>query len=122
MEVEGETYVTGEILITVQPEENPEPNFIGETTEAVEPNFSIENPLHVSDNIPIAHLIRVEVEGQAILDPKIMPIYNCLIKAWDYIQITSAVIMIIGIWGGIITFLLWIYNPYIFGMPNDDNY
>jgi hypothetical protein len=116
MEVEGETYVTGEILITVQPEENPEPNFIGEQT------FNIENPLHVADNIPIAHLIRVEVEGQAILDPKSMPIYNCLIKAWDYIQIASAVIMIIGIWGGIITFLLWIYNPYIFGMPNDDNY
>jgi hypothetical protein len=104
--------VEGDVLITVQPEEDPEPE--------PEPNFIIENPLHVVDNIPIAHLIRVEVEGQAILDPKSMPIYNCLMKAWDYTQICIASTLIVGLCGGVITFMVWFYNPYIFGMPNDD--
>jgi len=102
--------VEGDVLVTVQPEEGPEP----------EPNFIIENPLHVVDNIPIAHLIRVEVEGRAILDPKSMPIYNCLMKTWDCIQICTASTLLIALLGGVLTFMIWVYNPYVFGMQIDD--
>jgi len=86
----------------------------------VESGFRVENPLHV-DNIPVANKVIIEVEGQPVLEPKNSQGYERCEKAWDYIQLCGAIVMLIGMLGGLLLFMIWLYNPHTFGGRNDDN-
>jgi hypothetical protein len=86
----------------------------------VESNFNVENPLH-TDNIPVAKLVQIEVEGQPVLEPKIINVYKTCEKVWDYIQISAAVLMLIGLFGGFILFAIWAVDPNVFGHQNADD-
>jgi hypothetical protein len=84
----------------------------------VETDFNVENPLHV-DNIPVANLVVIEVEGDPIPEPKSTPIRDACVKLWDYIQLCGAVFMLLAMLGGVMLFLVWLYNPYVFGNVDD---
>jgi hypothetical protein len=79
----------------------------------------VENPIHV-ENIPVARLVVIEVEGQPILEPTKRTAYETCVKVVDYIQIGGAVLLMFGIFGGLILFMIWLYNPNVFGKPSDD--
>jgi hypothetical protein len=85
----------------------------------VETGFNVENPLHV-DNIPVANLVVIEVEGQPIPEPKSTPIRDACIKLRDYIQLSGAVLMLLAILGGMFLFLIWMCDPLVFGGSLDD--
>jgi hypothetical protein len=82
--------------------------------------FTNENPLH-QITIPVADLVVIEVEGQPILESKHNEIYEKCTKIWDYFQLYGAVIILIGIYGAFILFLIWMFNPKIVGALNDDS-
>jgi hypothetical protein len=81
-------------------------------------DFEGENPLHAID-IPVASLVVIEVEGVPILDPKRLTFYETLAKSWLYIQLSGAILMIIGILAGFILLLVWLYNPCTFDCMNN---
>jgi len=85
-----------------------------------EDSFNIGNPLHV-DNIPVANLVIIEVEGQPILDPKNQPNVDTCIKLWNYVQICGSVVILFGMLGGVLLFMIWLYNPFLFGKQIDDD-
>jgi hypothetical protein len=82
--------------------------------------FNVENPLHV-DNIPVANLVIIEVDGQPILDPKSQPILDTCIKLWNYVQICGSVFILFGMLGGVLLFIIWLYNPFLFEKQIDDD-
>jgi hypothetical protein len=86
----------------------------------VETAFKVDNPLHV-DNVPVANLVVIEVEGQPILEPTKRTAYETFVKVVDYIQIGGAVLLMFGILGALLVFMIWLYNPNVFGKSNDDN-
>ena len=81
--------------------------------------FDCENPLH-SGNIPVATLVVIEVDGEPIPEPKARSVYDTCLTALEYIQLCGAVLLLIGIFGGIILFMIWGFNPYVFGITHDD--
>ena len=85
----------------------------------LETGFNVENPLHV-DNIPVANLVVIEVEGQPILGPKSTRICDIFEKILDGIKICGAIITLIVILGGMLLFLVWMCNPFVFGGSEDD--
>jgi hypothetical protein len=87
--------------------------------EGGEQGFKVENPLHI-DNIPVANLVVIEVEGQHVLDPKSIDVYDICVKIWDYIQLFGAILILIGMFGGVLLFAIWGFNPTIFGKSMDD--
>ena len=93
-----------------------DPTFATETSFASETTFDVENPLHV-DKIPIANLVPIEVEAQPILDPKNES--SCE-KTWDYIQLVGAILILLGMLAGMILFMVWMFNPRVFGNNGDD--
>jgi hypothetical protein len=78
--------------------------------------LDVENPLHV----PVANLVVIEVEGHPMVEPKVRTVYETCAKLWDYIQITAALLMLFGLLGGFIAFVLWLANPFMFGTIEDD--
>jgi hypothetical protein len=82
-------------------------------------DIDCENPLHAG-NIPVAKLVVIEVEGEPIQEPKVRPAYDICIKILEYIQLCGAVLLLIGMFGGIILFMIWGFNPYVFGVAHDD--
>jgi hypothetical protein len=85
-----------------------------------EPCFNVENPLH-ADNIPVAELVIIEVDAQPVLEPKQRTLYEACEKIWEYIQLAAALIILLGLLGGVILFMVWGFNPFVFGPINDDN-
>ena len=86
----------------------------------VESSFNGENPLHI-DNIPVANPVIIEVEAQPVLEPKNTRDCGTCLKLLDYIQISAAILLLIGIFGGIILFAIWNFNPEVFGTRNADD-
>ena len=78
----------------------------------IKTEFNEENPLH-TNNIPVAKLVVIDVEGQPIIEPKNRPLYDALEKAWSYIYLGWLIFMFFGLLGGLIIFLYWLYNPYL---------
>ena len=78
-----------------------------------------ENPLHVEivpTLIPIANEVRIDVESEPVIDPKNEgneKNYCEMVK--DIIIIGGCVFLLLCLLGGFILFLVWIYNPIVFG-------
>jgi hypothetical protein len=82
-------------------------------------SFNCENPLHI-DNIPVANLVVIEVEGHPVLQQENKRVCDTCVKTWDCLQLVATILMLIGILGGFFTFLIWLDDPHILG-PTDDN-
>lgn len=78
----------------------------------IKTEFNEENPLH-ANNIPVAKLVVIDVEGQPIIEPKSRPICDALENAWSYIYLAWLIFTFFGMLGGLIIFLYWLYNPYL---------
>jgi len=85
-----------------------------------ETSFNVENPLHI-DNIPLANAVVIEVEGHPILDVK--QEQDCMTweKMCDYLQLAAAILILVGMFGGTLVFLIWLFNPLTFGPVNIDD-
>jgi hypothetical protein len=84
-----------------------------------EVGFNVENPLHV-DNIPVANLVLIEVEGQPIFEPKCSMVREACIKVKDYFILFGVVIAFLVLFGGVLVFTGLLFVPYIFVGANDD--
>lgn len=73
--------------------------------------FDVENPLH----IPVASLVIIEVEARPVLESKVRGLYDTCTKIWAYIQLVIAILVLLGTFGGILLFMVWLANPYTFG-------
>ena len=78
-------------------------------------NTDIENPLHV-EIIPLAEIVnhRLEVEGQIVVET-IKKEYTYCDRIRFYIELSGIILLGFGILAAFILFLIWIYNPDIFG-------
>jgi len=85
----------------------------------VETGFNVENPLHI-DNIPVANLVVIEVEGYPILYPKSTRICDIIDNILDGIKICGAILVFLGMLSGMILFLILMCNPFVFGGSLDD--
>lgn len=77
------------------------------------------NPLHVEivqTLVPIAREVRIDVKSEPVIDPKNESIeknYCEIVK--DVTFIGFCILLLFSLLGGFILFLIWIYNPNIFG-------
>lgn len=85
----------------------------------VETGFNVENPLHI-DNIPVANLVVIEVNGYPILDPKSTRICEIFDNILDGIKICGVMLALLGVLGGMILLLILMCNPFVFGGSIDD--
>ena len=72
--------------------------------------FSGENPLH----IPVAELVVIEVQGYPLVEPKSNEV--CL----RYIQVYGAILLLIGMYAGFMTLIIWLFSPHTVGGKDDD--
>ena len=86
----------------------------------VETSFNGENPLH-NDNIPVANPVIIEVDAQPILEPKREEDREFCVTICYYIQISGAILLLIGMFGGLILFAIWNFNPELFSKRNSDD-
>ena len=82
-------------------------------------SFNVENPLHV-DNIPVASLVILEVQGEPVLEPKSTQFRDACLKLWDRLIICGCLLMLFLVFGGFLSFIIWMVNPFIFGNYIDD--
>ena len=78
-----------------------------------------ENPLHVEivpTLVPIANEVRIDVESEPVIDPKNEENEkNYCEIAKDIIIIGGCVFLLFCLLGVFILFIIWIYNPSVFG-------
>ena len=84
--------------------------------------MDIENPIYVDViqelvhvRIPIARVIRTEVEGRELIEPKSDTDNNLWTKLEYWSTLTVFVLSFIGILGGFVVFIIWLNNPELFG-------
>jgi hypothetical protein len=70
--------------------------------------MDVENPLQM-DNVPIANLVVLEVEGVPITEPKIEVVINYWSKLWDLCQLSMAILLLLGMIGGFIYGIVWMF-------------
>jgi hypothetical protein len=66
--------------------------------------MDVENPMN--SDIPVATLVRLEVVGEPIDEPKTLQI--CASKICNVIKIIASSILIISAVGGILLYVFWI--------------
>jgi hypothetical protein len=96
------------------------------------------NPLHVEvvqTLVPFAHEVRIDVTGEPVIDPKRDSFQsnestetnerNEIKKTYcentiEYAYFAFLILLVIGLFGGFILFLVWITNPELFGTDPSD--
>jgi len=75
----------------------------------------VENPLQIVADLPVADLpvadpVIIEVMGISLDEPKVevLRVWTCSLIC-DIIKITASMLMLFGIFGSIIGFLVWIF-------------
>lgn len=71
--------------------------------------MDIENPLHV-ENIPVATLVKVEVIGKPIIQ-RIQWEY-WFERIWDGLSLIASVLLLLGMFGGLLYMLVWMYSAF----------
>jgi hypothetical protein len=71
--------------------------------------MDVENPLH-QDNLPVATLVKVEVMGKPIIQ-RIQWQY-WFEQIWDCVSLIGAILLLLGILGGLLYMLIWMYSAF----------
>jgi hypothetical protein len=76
--------------------------------------MDVENPLQLEcvypEIIPVANVVSIEVNGEPILEPKLENKSNVM----DIIIIIACALTCLGLFGGFLLFLIWIYDQPMF--------
>jgi hypothetical protein len=86
--------------------------------------MDVENPIHVDvilelvpiqEYIPVAKVIRTEVDGRQLIEPKVETGDDPWNKFQCYVSIGALGLSFMTILGGFVAFIIWLNNPELFG-------
>ena len=96
-----------------------------ENNEDIKNNEDIENPILI-EIMPVAKIVGIEVNSEVLIEPKrqiesenrnIIPLTFCeKVRFWS--EISFVIIIGLAFLAGFILFLVWLFNPNIFGTEN----
>ena len=95
-----------------------------ENHEHIDHSMDIENPMHV-EIMPVAEVVGIEVRGEVLVEqrpkpqPEPKPELSIYEKVSYYLSISTAILMMLSILGGLILFMVWFCSPRTLGDTTD---
>jgi hypothetical protein len=86
--------------------------------------MDVENPIHVDvilelipvqEFIPVANVIRTEVNGRQLIEHKVETDDDRLSRLQIWASIGALGLLLMTILGGFVAFIIWLNNPELFG-------
>ena len=73
--------------------------------------MDVENPLH-KESLPVATLVKVHVEIVGENLTEWVPWVYWFEQIWDCVSFISAILFLLGMFGGILYMLVWMYSAF----------
>jgi hypothetical protein len=93
-----------------------------ENHDDIDHSMDVENPMNV-EIIPLAEVVGIEVRGEVLVEERPKPQTLTQLSFYEkisyYVSMSTAILLMLSILGGLIMLMVWFCNPRILGDTNE---